>query len=131
MRENPYPRWINLRLESTPRSINDIVKKLDLKVSNAANTFSTSPEILIAGCGTGQHALTTASRFKNSTVTAIDLSLASLAYAKRKTKELDVENIEYIQADILDLGMLNKTFDIVEVLGFSTIWMIRLLGGKC
>ena len=48
---------------------------------------------------------------------AIDLSLSSLAYAIRKTKELDVQNIEHMQADILDLEKLNRQFDIVESVG--------------
>ena len=37
-----------------------------------------------------------------------------MAYAKRKTNELAVNNIEYMQADILELEKLNKTFDIIE-----------------
>jgi SAM-dependent methyltransferase len=56
----------------------------------------------------------TAALFKNSTVLAVDLSLASLAYAKRQTKELGVQNVVYMQADILDLGKLDRQFDIVE-----------------
>ena len=72
---------------------------------------------MVAGCGTGQHSIGTSARFKSSKVLAIDLSLSSLAYAKRKTKELGVENIEYMQADILDLGKLNRQFDIIESAG--------------
>ena len=33
---------------------------------------------------------------------------------KRKTQYQDIENINYMQADILDLGQLNKQFDIIE-----------------
>ena len=40
-----------------------------------------------------------------------------MAYAKRKTVELGVKNIEYMQADILDLAKLNKQFDIIESAG--------------
>ena len=47
----------------------------------------------------------------------IDLSLSSISYAKRKTDELAIRNAEYMQADILDLGRLNKQFDIVESIG--------------
>ena len=55
--------------------------------------------------------------FKGSKVLAIDLSLSSLAYAKRKTKELGIQNIEYMQADILQLHNLNRQFDIIESAG--------------
>ena len=80
-------------------------------------TETEQPEILYAGCGTGQHSIETAVRFKSSKVLAVDLSLSSLAYAKRKTKELGIESINYLQADILDLGQLNKQFDIIESAG--------------
>lgn len=76
-----------------------------------------SPEILIAGCGTGQHALTTAKRFKSANVLALDLSLSSLSYAARKTNELGISNIEYAQADILELGNLGRQFDVIESAG--------------
>ena len=45
-------------------------------------------------CGTGQHAIEVA-RYEGAQVLAVDLSLSSLAYAKRKTKELALNNIEY------------------------------------
>jgi tetratricopeptide (TPR) repeat protein/2-polyprenyl-3-methyl-5-hydroxy-6-metoxy-1,4-benzoquinol methylase len=115
--ENPYPQWINTRIGAKPITIAQLVSKLELCLTNNANQFSESPQVLIAGCGTGQHSLNAASRFKNSYVTAIDLSLSSLSYAKRKTKEFGVTNIDYMQADILDLGILNKQFDIVESAG--------------
>ncbi|MDC1428170.1 tetratricopeptide repeat protein [Rhodospirillaceae bacterium] len=115
--ENPYPRWINTRLEIKPMSIKAVMANLELQVTNKITALSEAPQILIAGCGTGQHALTTATRFKNSHVTAIDLSLNSLAYAKRKTEELGVTNIDYLQADILDLRLLDKQFDVIESAG--------------
>jgi len=79
--------------------------------------FSNKPDILIAGCGTGQHALGRASGFRNCNVLAIDLSLTSLSYAKRKTQELGIKNIEYMQGDILKLDQLDREFDIVECVG--------------
>ena len=111
--ENPYPRWVSTRLEIKPRSINQVAAQVELQVTNAIDLLPEAPQILIAGCGTGQHALETASRFKDSHVTAVDLSLSSLAYAKRKTEEFGVTNINYLQADILDLGLLDKQFDII------------------
>jgi 2-polyprenyl-3-methyl-5-hydroxy-6-metoxy-1,4-benzoquinol methylase len=115
--ENPYPRWINTALEIKPDGVKRVLSKVGVQVLDETGFFSDNPQILIAGCGTGQHSLSAASRFKNSRVTAIDLSLSSLAYAKRKTQELGVTNIDYLQADILDLGMLGKKFDIIESAG--------------
>ena len=76
-----------------------------------------SPDILVAGCGTGQQSIHAGSRFKNCKVIDVDLSMSSLAYAKRKTEDLQLSNIEYIQADILDLGKLEKKFHIIECVG--------------
>ena len=114
---NPYPRWVNPGLPSQSKPVSEIVKSENLKISDA-NIFSTeSPQILVAGCGTGLHSIETAARFENCNVLAVDLSLSSLAYAKRKTNEFEIANIEYMQADILDLANLGKTFDVIESSG--------------
>ena len=115
--ENPYPRWISLGLPLVASPIANIFKNINLKVSNKKIYDCKIPQILVAGCGTGQHSIETAARFKNCNVLAIDLSLSSLAYAKRKTAELGIKNIEYMQADILDLGKLGRQFDVVESAG--------------
>jgi SAM-dependent methyltransferase len=47
----------------------------------------------------------------------VDLSLASLAYAQRKSNELCFTNIDYLQADILHLHQMGKEFDIIESAG--------------
>jgi SAM-dependent methyltransferase len=115
--QSPYPRWTNLGLAMKPATVSKVTKELNLKLVDEKINELESPDILIAGCGTGQHSLNTASRFKKSRVLAIDLSLSSLAYAKRKTEQLGITNLEYMQADILDAGKLNKKFDIVESSG--------------
>jgi SAM-dependent methyltransferase len=74
-------------------------------------------EFLIAGCGTGQHSIETAQSFKGAQVLAVDLSLSSLSYAKRKTRELGLTSIEYAQADLLQLGTLDRSFDVIEAIG--------------
>jgi 2-polyprenyl-3-methyl-5-hydroxy-6-metoxy-1,4-benzoquinol methylase len=115
--KNPYPRWVHTGLRSSPASVSEITRDLKLNLSDTAINYVDAPEILIAGCGTGQHALGTACRFKNSKILAIDLSLSSLAYARRKTSELKINNIDYMQADILDVSHLNQKFDIIESAG--------------
>ena len=112
--QNPYPKWTDLKSNYEPLTISELVKKLKLKLTNDVINTVISPDILIAGCGTGKQSINAASNYKNSNVLAIDLSLRSLAYAKRKTQELDINNIEYMQADILDLEKLDKQFDIIE-----------------
>lgn len=115
--QNPYPRWINTRVPWEPKSVSTIVEEIGIRLTDRTILKNQNPSILIAGCGTGQHALITASRFKDSHILAIDLSLHSLSYAKRKVEEFGVKNIEFMQADILNLTGLNKKFDIIETVG--------------
>ena len=115
--ENPYPKWLKLGLERNPQTILEVAKYCKLSLSSASLKEVGSPDILVAGCGTGQQSISTAARFKSSKVLAVDLSLSSLAYAKRKTEELNFSNIEYMQADILDLNKLDRTFDVIECTG--------------
>jgi ubiquinone/menaquinone biosynthesis C-methylase UbiE len=114
---SPYPRWVNTRLRLKPAPISKLVEEINLKLFDDQIKEVEAPNILIAGCGTGQQSIASAASFKNSKVLAIDLSLSSLSYAKRKTKELGIQNIDYMQADILDLGKLNKQYDILESSG--------------
>ena len=115
--ENPYPRWTNLGLSIEPRTVEEVIENINLDIELKKINFSKNLEILIAGCGTGQHAITTASKYKNAKIFALDLSFNSLAYAKRKAEELNCKNINFIQGDLLDLKKLNKKFDIIESVG--------------
>jgi SAM-dependent methyltransferase len=47
-------------------------------------------------------------------VLAIDLSLTSLAYARRQTHALGLTNIDYAQADILKGAEIGRSFDVIE-----------------
>ena len=94
--ENPYPRWASVdRVEPTEEA----------------------SEILIAGCGTGRGALGQARRKPKSRVLAVDLSRASLAYGMRMAGVLGVTNLTFAQADLLELGGLGRTFDVIECSG--------------
>jgi len=115
--ENPYPRWVKIGLASKSKSISEMCAEENLHLHSKSIQNVIAPNILVAGCGTGQHSIGTASRFSDCKVTAVDLSLASLAYAKRKTTELGITNLEYLQADILKLNQLKQKFDIIESVG--------------
>jgi len=115
--ENPYPRWVRLPKETSAQTLNARLRSLFPSGAFRAGVDDRSPEILVAGCGTGQHPIDTAQGRKGAKVLAIDLSMASLSYAKRKTAELGIENIEYAQADLLKLGSLGRTFDVIESSG--------------
>lgn len=115
--ENPYPRWIKAAPVGEPESI-DTVLRQGHPLARFRPLRDRDPlDILIAGCGTGQHTLETARRYRHARVLAVDLSLSSLAYALRKTRELGLTNITYAQADILRLGEIEERFDFIESSG--------------
>jgi tetratricopeptide (TPR) repeat protein/SAM-dependent methyltransferase len=115
--ENPYPRWVKLAIPKKTKSVAKFFDDISLELHSENIKDVVAPLILIAGCGTGQQSIETASRFSDGQALAVDLSLTSLAYAKRKTDELGVNNLEYFQADILNLSQLDREFDIIESSG--------------
>ena len=116
--ENPYPQWTTSGFSTVPININRLLSGLRLKTSVIKEqSWPDTTEVLIAGCGTGEQSISTARRFANSKVTAIDISKRSLAYAKRKSSELNIENIEYMQCDLLRVNDLKRQFDVIESLG--------------
>lgn len=115
--ESPYPRWMKPGAVTPITSLDTYLRGF-LPLAPRRNLGKQHGlEVLIAGCGTGQQSIEVALRYASAKVLAIDLSLASLGYAKRKTVELGLNNIEYAQADILQLGSLGRTFDLIEVTG--------------
>jgi trans-aconitate methyltransferase len=112
--ENPYPRW-TVSSTVTPTTIeNYLANTIGFSArSDTANDV----DILIAGCGTRSHSIETAQLFPQSRILALDISRASLAYARRKTRALAITNIEYGQADILKLGSIDRRFDVIEAVG--------------
>jgi len=110
--ENPYPRWKHVyRDHGGPSGLIDI----DTLRRNAGGQRL---EMLNAGCGTGQHVMISSAGFPDANITAVDLSLASLAYAKKRCTEAGVTNVTFYQGDILELGnSLPRQFDIIESAG--------------
>jgi len=113
--ENPYPRWLSLNTpEAGQRRI-----QMALHFDEEELAFMDHPfRVLIAGSGTGQQTTDAALAYgPDANLTAIDLSLASLAYAKRMARRFDANNIQFLQCDILNAGQLDDTFDIIECIG--------------
>ena len=115
--ENPYPRGVGAGLAGEARTVSDVLAGAPYRFDLGDQGLPARPEILVVGCGTGQQALRTVARFANSRVLAVDLSLNSLAYALRKTREAGVANVEFAQADLLELGGLGRQFDVIECAG--------------
>jgi tetratricopeptide (TPR) repeat protein/2-polyprenyl-3-methyl-5-hydroxy-6-metoxy-1,4-benzoquinol methylase len=115
--QNPYPRWVKLPIQRQALHFNEELRRTLPLARFTPMPDDSAPEVLIAGCGTGGHSIFVAHRFRGVRVLAIDLSLNSISYARRKTQELGITNVEYAQADILKLGDIARTFDIIASAG--------------
>jgi len=112
---NPYPRWLATNLPA-PRPLAEVMRGLFPRL--ALDLPEGPLNVLVAGCGTGEQALRTATRFAETEVLAVDLSRASLAYAQQRARQLGLESaITFAEADILSLGELEDRFEIVDSMG--------------
>ena len=114
---NPYPRWTSLRKPTAGEE-----RKLlgNFFTSDQLAYLDRPYNILIAGCGTGHQAVYGALNSPNARVTAVDLSAAALAYAAMMAERYAVPNIEFLQADILELASVPRfeaQFQVIECLG--------------
>jgi SAM-dependent methyltransferase len=105
---SPYPRWTSVRLFRKGHYL----KYLETYFDRAELAFTERPfEVLIAGCGTGQQAVSAALDYgPNARVLAIDLSLASLGYASMMAGRLGATNITFMQGDLTEIESFAPSF---------------------
>ena len=113
--EHPYPRWLSLpRL--VPASLAAMLRRKFPQVP--LPSFLEAPiEILVAGCGTGRQPIATALSVAQARVLAVDLSRASLGYARRMALRFGASNLSFLHADLLALSALGREFSVVEAVG--------------
>jgi len=113
--ENPYPRWLSMHTPTAGARRDQLVDHF----GEDERAFMAAPyKVLIAGAGTGQQAIDAALGYgPQAALTAIDISLASLAYAKRMAARFGVENVQFVHCDILNADLLDDRFDVIESIG--------------
>ena len=111
----PYPRW--LHIAAPDRS--PVAESLRRRFShwNPARVFGAASRALVLGCGTGYEPIELALREPEFRVLAVDLSLASLAYATRMAETLELRNIRFLHGDLLNLRDIDGRFDLVSANG--------------
>ncbi len=112
--ENPYPRWLTVQFPE-PETIESLSARL--RPGEEVRVRPRPVSVLVAGCGTGHLSIQYARYLPEAAILAVDLSRASLAYATRMTEQFGISNIEYRQADILELGRLERRFALIDCSG--------------
>lgn len=97
--QRPYPRWKSASKGALHPSVAEVSRGLN---------------ILVAGCGTGQETALFGNSAPHAHITAVDLSLPSIAYAKRMAGELGyLPKIDFMHGDLIDVGKIGRKFDLV------------------
>ena len=109
----PYPQWRRVTA-APPRTMADAVRARD---PDGPDTIAVPAEILIAGCGTGRQTAMTAFRYPGDRITSIDISQASLAYAKERCDAAGLTGIDFRLLDLHEVETLNRRFDAVLTTG--------------
>jgi SAM-dependent methyltransferase len=82
---------------------------------HADTTYAEGSRVLEAGCGIGAQTVTLARRSPGAAFVSIDVSVASLAAARRAVDLARLDNVEFQHADIFDLPFANASFDHIFV----------------
>jgi ubiquinone/menaquinone biosynthesis C-methylase UbiE len=109
----PYPAWTRITVGET-RQLPDVIHDMDAELAKA---LPVEADMLIAGCGTGRQAASVALRYPDARVTAIDVSEASLDYARQQCANFGIGNVRFVRLDLHDVAELNQRFHAIHCAG--------------
>jgi SAM-dependent methyltransferase len=115
--QGPSPRWIKATSTLQPRSLPDVVQGYLPFARPLPRDEAANPEVLIAGCGSGESAIEAALSYRNARVLAVDENAENLAYGSRQAQSLHLQRIEFARADLTKLASTNRSFDVIEASG--------------
>ena len=112
---NPYPRW----LAPAYRDAGDVhgILKSMFAGYEPHEVLKGPIRVLVVGCGTGHHPISVALRYAGAEVVATDISRRSLAYGVRMARRLGVDNVRFVENDLLNLSALEGEFHVIECVG--------------
>tara|TARA_B110000858_G_scaffold193896_1_gene247323 strand:+ start:452 stop:2377 length:1926 start_codon:yes stop_codon:yes gene_type:complete len=114
--DRPFPTWSALKVSPNLKynHYDYVFNTLNLKSLDEPSNIK---NVLIAGCGTGQHGILRALECKDINFTAIDISSTSLAFAIKKAQDLNLSNIKFYLDDINTFSSNEFKFDVIECVG--------------
>ena len=105
------------KILDSQKVINDLFIANDMDLAKIIKDKS----VIDIGCGSGRFSIAL-SQMGAKKVTAVDINAQGLETAKKFSKESGIENIEFIEHNILDLPFQDESFDFV----FSKVFYIIL-----
>ena len=109
----PYPDWKRV-MARRGGALPDFVRRLD---PGGPDCIPLDAKMLIAGCGTGKEAAMAALNYPNAIVTGIDVSEASLRYARERCAACGIRDIRFLRLDLHRISELHEQFDIIQCSG--------------
>lgn len=109
----PWPVWHRVMVQKRKR-LPEVIRALD---PDGPDCLPVDVKILIAGCGTGEDAVTVALEYPDAAITAIDISETSLRYAHQQSAALGVRGIRFLKLDLHNISELHERFDVIYCCG--------------
>jgi len=102
-----YDQRENTRLQDQASTLVELL--------HAGTSYPAQSRVLEAGCGVGAQTITLAMNSPQASITAVDISEASLAEAERRLSAAGLRNVHFEQADIFNLPYELDAFDHIFV----------------
>jgi SAM-dependent methyltransferase len=110
----PSPRWVKAVTTLWPRTVEAVVRTFLPGIGRLPIDVAAAPDLLIAGCGTGESAIEAAMLYGGARVLAVDDNADSLAFGLRQAQSLGVERVDFARAGMENLATLGRSFDVIE-----------------
>ncbi len=100
----PSPLWVKATTTLQPRAVQDVVQGYLPYADAMSLDAAEHPDVLIAGCGSGEAAIEAALAYRDARVLAVDESAADLAYGLRHAQSLNLKMSNLRCADLTKLA---------------------------
>jgi ubiquinone/menaquinone biosynthesis C-methylase UbiE len=102
-----YDQRENIRLQDQASTLVELL--------HSDTCYPANSRVLEAGCGIGAQTITLARNSPEAHITAVDISLSSVAEARKKIEKAGFKNVSFRQGDIFKLPFKPESFDHIFV----------------